>query len=82
MQPQLCLQLCKAIMSVGLETTHPIIQMVTKTGVTQRHRDSIHIAGRPSFASFDLIGHERSASKESLDGQTGTLKHGFMRISA
>ena len=64
----------KAIMSVGLETTHPIIQMVTKTGShAETPRQHSH-RRRPSFASFDLIGHERSASKESLDGQTGTLK--------
>jgi len=64
----------KAIMSIGLETTHPIIQMVTKTGNhAEPPRQHTH-RRRPSFASFDLIGHEHSSSKESLDGQTGTLK--------
>ena len=47
----------KAIMSVGLETAHPIIQMVTKTGSHAETRDSVHIAGVLLLHESDLIGH-------------------------
>ena len=67
----------KALMSVGLEMTHPIMEKATSTGSfakesSQEAKSKSH-RRQPSFASLDLGSSERSSSKDLTTSPSGSL---------